>query len=74
MWNKLFKRKQSKISNKSEVDETKQKPSSTTKCFTFRSERKPTRDHYKLNDNFDYLEYQSEIYKRPGEAQCIFVY
>ena len=42
MWNKLFKKRQSKQSDKSqavvsEVRKVKQRPTSTTKCFSFRN-------------------------------------
>lgn len=69
MWNKLFRKKQSKVSNKSPADESKQAPASTTKCFSFRGGRKPNGgDSYRPNNNFHYLQYESEIYKRPGEV------
>lgn len=61
MWNKLFKKKQSKPSNKSQNEAT----SPPTKCFSFRNGRKPSGDHYQLNH---FLQYESEIYKKPGEA------
>lgn len=66
MWNKLFKKKQSKPSNKSPSDVTKQTPASTTKCFSFRSGRKPLEgETHKWNQHFPRL--QSEIYRKPGE-------
>lgn len=73
MWNKLFKKKkQSKPSNKSPSDVTGQATASTTKCFpTFRSAKKSIDnddDRYQLNDNFHYLQYESEVYRKPGEV------
>lgn len=68
MWNKLFKKKQSKPSNKLPSDVTKQTPASTTKCFSFRNGIKANGDQYKPNENYHYLQYESEIYKGPGEV------
>lgn len=75
MWNKLFKKKkQSKPSNESPSDVTGQASASTTKCFpTFRSAKKTIDnddDRYQLNDNFHYLQYESEVYRKPGEVLC----
>lgn len=70
MWNKLFKKKQSKPSDKSQNNVTKKTPAAPSKCFSFRSGRKENGDHYKPNENFHYLQYESGIYKRPGEAEC----
>lgn len=68
MWNKLFKKKQSKPSNKSQSDVTKQIPASTTKCFSFRSGRKSEEgENHKWNQHFPRLQYESEIYRKPGE-------
>lgn len=64
MWNKLFKKKQSKSSNKSQSDVTKQTNASSLKCFSFRSGEKTS----KYNENFDYFQYESEIYRKPGEV------
>lgn len=65
MWNKIFKKKQSKSSNKSQSDVTKPTKPTTTKCFSFRSGEKSS----KYNENFDYFQYESEIYKKPGEVR-----
>lgn len=67
MWNKLFKKKQSKSSNKSQSDVTKQTNASSFKCFSFRSSEKPS----KYNENFDYFQYESDIYKKPGEVRLL---
>jgi len=82
MWNKLFKKKkqkQSKVSNKSSEAESvsdakkkKHQPATSTKCFSFRNAKKAALasggDHYALsNDNFSYFQYESEVYRKPGE-------
>ena len=75
MWNKLFKKKQSKQSDKSqavfsEVRKVKQRPTSTTKCFSFRNAgtKMNGNDHYMLSkENFPFFQFESEIYKKPGE-------
>lgn len=72
MWNKLFKKRQSKASNKSETEPKAEasKPATSFKCFSFRSGKKDKDDPYgfdaRFNENFNFLE--SEIYKHPGEA------
>lgn len=70
MWNKLFKKKQSKPSNKSPADAStaKQAP---TKCFSFRTGRKPRDEHYKFADSNQFLQYESEIYRKPGEVDVV---
>lgn len=69
MWNKLFKKKQSKPSNKSPPGDApttaKQAP---TKCFSFRTGRKARDEHHKFADSYQFLQYESEIYRKPGEA------
>lgn len=75
MWNKLFKKRQSKQSDKSqqlvsEVRKVKQRPESTAKCFNFRATGTKTNrnDHYMLSkENFPFFQFESEIYKKPGE-------
>lgn len=76
MWNKIFKKKQSKQSNKSHsADVTKVKRTPTAAgCFSFRNARKSTSgdggDRYMLsNEHFPYLQYESEIYMKPGEKR-----
>lgn len=69
MWNKLFKKKQSKPSNKSQSDVTKQAPAPTTSCFSFRNGRKPVEGEvHKWNQHFPRFQYESEIYMKPGEG------
>ncbi|CRL08685.1 CLUMA_CG021347, isoform A [Clunio marinus] len=70
MWNKLFKKKQSKSANKSQNDaptkQTTPPASTTTFCFSFRGAKKPNNDHYnKMNENFQYFQHESEIYRKP---------
>lgn len=67
MWNKIFKKKQSKSPNKS------QPGAATTKCFSFRNGRKSLSNsdgsyRYMLsNENFPYLQNESENSSKPGE-------
>lgn len=80
MWNKLFKKRQPKQQQQQQSDishagcevvtKGKQTPASTTKCFSFRNGRKSVNgnDHYMLSkENFPFFQFESEIYKKPGE-------
>jgi hypothetical protein len=72
MWNKIFKKKQSKSSNKSLQSGDAGKARKTPPgCFSFRNGSKSLGDggdRYVLsNESFPYLQYESEIYMKPGE-------
>lgn len=70
MWNKLFKKKQSKQSNKSpQGDVTKPTPATTTKCFSFGAKKASKDNYYRFSENNHFLQYESEIYKTPGEVE-----
>lgn len=77
MWNKLFKKKEkkqsSKSGNKSESDKINQAAASSSGCFSFRGGQKLSGDFYKPIDTFNFLQYESEAYRNPGEARICFV-
>lgn len=68
MWNKIFKKKQSKPSNKSQTDASQQTSTPTIKCFSFRNDRQRNGEQYAPSENnFQYFQHESEIYRKPGE-------
>lgn len=74
MWNKLFKKKQSKTTNKSASDATKPEPKG---CFSFRKGNSCDKDFYKFEQGNHFLQFESEIYSKPGEviaAKCCLSY
>lgn len=74
MWNKLFKKKQSNkspASGSGKVGKQQSRNGTTTKCFSFRNQaRKSTlmSDQYTPSaEPFQYFQYESQIYRKPGE-------
>lgn len=76
MWNKLFRKRSKSAANKADNrSNTSEIRPATTKCFSFgRAKFEENKSTYTLSsDNFQYLQYESEVYKKPGEKISIFI-
>jgi hypothetical protein len=75
MWNKLFRKRSKSVANKTDTQSnaSEHRPA-TTKCFSFGRKFEENKSTYTLSsDNFQYLQYESQAYAKPGEKSLFLL-